>query len=144
MGKSAFDVAALLDIIAPGPTSYLQSMSKSPTDIAVGAGDDTMFTIDDEERIMYREAVKLLQNFIKCDDIYIEGHNEMAEQDYGSATYKATQRAEWKEYLEGCEGDLRTLSDVVDWHEAHPVGNSFSSPSMTSTEPASGTVLPSR
>lgn len=123
MGKSAFDVAALLDVLAPRPISYLQGLSFDTPAIAIGVADDINFEDDEDGKRLFREASDLLGELVKCTDVYVEGHLEMKKSKYTSDTYELTQEADWKEYLGGCEGDLHSLGNIVAWHEAHPVSS---------------------
>lgn len=120
MGKSAFDIAVLLDVLAPKPTSYLHPLSSSPASIALGVGDISIFQIDDDERQLFQEASDLLRGLVKATNVYVEGHRESVELRCTTDVYIATQRDSWKEYLDECEGDIHSLGDLVAWHDSHP------------------------
>lgn len=130
MGKSVFDIAALLDVLAPGPVSYLDTLSSNQVKVSIGVADPTQFIKDDngDGQRLFKEASELLGGLVKCTDIYIEGHKEMAKQGYTTQVYKAAQRDNWREYLGGCEGDIHSLGDVVAWHEANPVRDLITPP----------------
>lgn len=128
MGKSAFDIAALLDILIPvKPLPYLSFLEET-TSMSIGAAGASSIAMTDEERSLYREAIDMLGDSVKCTDIYIEGHKELHQNFTDAKTYRETQRKDWKRYLGGCEGDVKTLDDLVAWHHANPVSPSPTSP----------------
>ena len=123
MGKSTFDIAVLLDVLAPKPTSYLHPLLPSPASIALGVGDISISQIDEEEQQLFQEVCDLLRGLVKATKVSVEGHKEVFERQYTADVYKATQRDSWTEYLDGCEGNIHSLADLTTWHDSHPVGD---------------------
>lgn len=131
MGKTAFDIAALLDVLVDEPTSFVNDLLQDNTSatktkpLAIGISDITKFpTIDSEGIDLFNQAAGMLgDTVVKETGIQIDGLLEI-DQDEERAVcqlYKIHQRDDWARYLEGCEGEIKTLGDLVDWHDAHPV-----------------------
>lgn len=90
MGKSVYDIAAVLDImLAKGRHSSLMQCVKSDAGLAVGIGGDLKITKlpwlllqEDEDKRLFGQAVSLLSDVTVRKDIKIDGHWDMAQAEY--------------------------------------------------------------
>lgn len=126
MGKTAFDIAALLDVLYDGPFSLVDEMGGGMEKaLRIGISDITTFKdIDDEGvNLYYQAAAALGQDVVKQSGVLIDGHREITEEPNLAVElmYRIHQRADWETYLGKCEGNIRTLEQLVAWHDAHPV-----------------------
>lgn len=70
---------------------------------------------------MYEEVVQHLGDMVKKSMVEMENLMELDKEWYVIQLFNVWQRKEWDRYLEGVDGPIRSLQDLVAWHEAHPV-----------------------
>lgn len=120
-------MAALLDVMATEPSSLLEYLKSDVQPTIAVAGYDRFPPMDPEEVHLFHEAARLLGGVTKHRDSYIEGHLEL-DQDQALAigqAYKVHQVEAWNRYLANCDGRIRSLADLVAWHQANPVGETM-------------------
>lgn len=116
MGRSAYDIALHLDVLS-GKTSLTAALESEavPT---VGVHDAKARPSEEEEL--------LVQVFTKWPGritwgIRLDHFHTLVDNEDVPATYCQGSREAWSGYLANTDGPLRSLEDIVDWHDQHPV-----------------------
>lgn len=127
MAKSAFDVAALLDVLCEGQTAFVRDLENYGKPLRIGVSDATPFPmLDAEGQDLFRQAASELGDVVKHAGIYVDGHLELFQEEDQCPMnlFRVNQRSDWDQYLAECSGEIRSLRDLIAWHDAHPVSPS--------------------
>ena len=126
-GKSVKDVAYLLDVLLPG-RSFLDTLHQSDESgsgpVKIGVSNERFEEITPEDQDMFSHAQRLLGHMVVEEDVRVELHKEVKESGGGfvaGVTLQSGLAPALEAYLDDTEGPMRTLQDIVNWHDQHPV-----------------------
>lgn len=122
MGKSVYDIGVLLDALVPDPTSYLDDLGKDTAELKIATLNQREHPLTPEEHDLYHAAIAALGENLQRDPVRVDVLQEMIESEAIETLWAAYSQGVWAEYLAHVDGgDIKTLAQLVDWHDSHPV-----------------------
>jgi len=123
MGKSVSDLAALLDSMSTGETSYLRDLTLgSMLDVVkVGVVTQREHPISEEAAGLFQSALQALGHRVQSVEVGIPSLQEVIDSEAIETLWAAHSGSAWEVYLQGVSGSIKSLADLVKWHKDHPV-----------------------
>jgi hypothetical protein len=102
---------------------FQSSISSHNHGPSIGVSSKWIGAITAEEETLFREAQDCLGSSVIASDLQVPLHQRAAEEGCGDIIMEVGMKAIWKLYLEGVDGSIKSLQDLVDWHAKHPVSS---------------------
>lgn len=126
MGKSVSDVASLLDVLTSMPTTFLQDMGTGPCP-RIGLLTQRASIATSEEDELFEKAIDALGHNVDRSLVHIPSLGQIMDAETFETMWSGHSKEAWRKYLGLTDGSIRTLAQLVAWHDSHPVRGPVSS-----------------
>lgn len=99
------------------------SISISGHTPSIGVSSKWIGAITLEEETLFKQAQDCLGSLVVASDLQVPLHRRAKVEGCGDIIMEVGLKSAWKAYLEGVDGPIRSLQDLVDWHAKHPVSS---------------------
>lgn len=121
MGRSVDDIAALLDVISSGPSQYLAKSNMDTGTITLGDISQREEPMSQEATSLFKEALDALGSKVRVVPVHIPSLELVSDSEAIEILWAAHSGSSWSNYLEGVDGAIKSLADLIEWHQSHPV-----------------------
>lgn len=119
-GKSVEDIACLLDVLMPD-RGFQSRLSLERSTLSIGVSGQRFGPITIEEEALFSQAQDCLGGIVTLHNAQLPLHKLAEEEGCVYLLMQMGMKDAMAKYLEGVEGDVKSLQDIVDFHSQHPV-----------------------